>query len=251
MKENSLNKRSLVILIIILVDIPAALLISWKMGDRKYYLFSVIVMILSMLPLFIRFENRKPSAKELVTLAVMTAIAVAARAAFIFVPHFRPMIGIIMITGISLGAEAGFLTGAIGAFVSNFIVGQGPFTPWQMFAYGLAGFIMGKLAEKGAFDTEKRFPVALTGGLLVLCLIGPILDTCTIFIESAQISGTAFGAVYAAGLPVNAVHGLATFITLFLLCRPIKEKLDRLRSKYGIMEADESGRKEKGDKDEI
>lgn len=235
------DTRFIISVLVIVVAIPAILLLAWQLGDRKYYIFSVAVMFLSMVPLFLRFENRKPSARELVTIAVMTAMAVVARVAFIFVPHFRPMMGIIMITGMCLGAEAGFLTGALGAFVSNFIVGQGPFTPWQMFAYGLGGFIMGALAERKVLDPAKRIPPAVTGGLLVLCLIGPILDTCTVFIEAARITGTAFGAVYLAGLPVNAVHGLATAITIILLCKPIKEKIDRLKTKYGIMETDTEG----------
>ena len=131
-----------------IIVIPVLLMAAGRLGDRYYYLISVIVLVIAMVPFFLRFEHRKPSSREMVTLAVMTALAVAARAAFVMIPHVRPMVGIIMITGICLGAEAGFLSGSLAALVSNFIIGQGPWTPWQMFAFGLAGLIMGLLAEK-------------------------------------------------------------------------------------------------------
>lgn len=226
--------------IIIIVLIPLTLLISWRVSDRQYYLFSVVVMILMMLPLLIRFERRRPSARELVTLAVMTALAAASRAAFVMIPHFTPMTGIIMITGIALGAEAGFITGCMGAFVSNFVFGQGPWTPWQMFAYGLAGLLAGWLGRKGIMTPDKRLRTAIIGGLSVLCFIGPLLDTATLFLISMQVNTSSIGAVYLAGIPVNAIHGLATFLTLLLLCRPITEKLDRIRVKYGMMAFDET-----------
>ena len=239
--RNKTSKKTILFqALVIVILIPAALLLSWKFGDRQYYLFSVIVMILIMLPFFIRFERRKPTSRELVTLAVMSALAAASRAAFVMVPHFTPMTGIIMITGLALGAEAGFITGSLGAFVSNFVFGQGPWTPWQMFAYGLAGFIFGILGRKGLINSEKRLPAAIIGGLMVLCIIGPLLDTATLFLISAGVQHTSVGAVYLAGVPVNAIHGLSTFITIFVLGKPICEKLERIRIKYGMMrETDE------------
>lgn len=231
-----MQKKFILTISIIVVVFPLLLLLSWKVGDRQYYLFSAIVMAAAVVPFFLRFENRRPSARELVTLAVMIAIAVASRAAFVMLPNVKPMIGIIMITGIALGAEAGFLTGAMGAFVSNFIFGQGPWTPWQMFAYGLAGFIAGLLAGKGLISPQKRVSAAIVGGLAVFCIIGPLLDTCTVFLMGSMYApGTSVLAVYAAGVPVNAIHALATAITLLLLCKPISEKLERLKIKYGLM----------------
>ena len=237
MENNRPNKTKTILeILIIVILIPAALLLSWKIGDRQFYLFSVIVMILMMLPFFIHFERRKPSARELVTLAVMSALAAASRAAFVMVPHFTPMTGIIMITGLALGAEAGFLTGSLGAFVSNFVFGQGPWTPWQMFAYGLAGLFFGLLGRKGLLSSEKRLPTAIAGGLMVFIIIGPLLDTATLFLVSMQVNASSVGAVYLAGVPVNAIHAAATFLTLLVLCKPITEKLERIKVKYGMMD---------------
>ena len=234
-KTGNAKTKTILEILIIVILVPAALLLSWKIGDRQFYLFSVIVMILMMLPFFLHFEHRKPSARELVTIAVMSALAAAARAAFVMVPHFTPMTGIIMITGLALGAESGFITGALAAFVSNFVFGQGPWTPWQMFAYGLAGLLFGLLGRKDLLSSEKRLPTAIIGGLMVFCIIGPLLDTATLFLVSMQVNTSSVGAIYLAGVPVNAIHGAATFLTLLVLCKPISEKLERIKVKYGMM----------------
>ena len=236
---NGMSLKRVLGILLIVIGVPLALLLSWKIGDRQFYLFSVIVMIVAMIPFFLSFESRKPSARELVTLAVMIAIAVVSRVAFVMLPNIKPMIGIIMITGMALGAEAGFLTGALGAFVSNFIFGQGPWTPWQMFAYGLAGFIAGLLAKKKLIGPDKIARTSIFGALLVFCFIGPLLDTCTVFLMSAMYeTDEAVLAIYAAGVPINAIHAVVTGLTLLLLCKPISEKLERIKKKYGLMDAE-------------
>ena len=97
---------------------------SMELINTHYYLVSVIGIFLAFGVFLLGFERRKPQARELVTLAVMSGIAVASRAAFIMIPFFKPMTGIIMITGMAFGGGAGFLVGAVSAFVSNFIFGQ-------------------------------------------------------------------------------------------------------------------------------
>ncbi len=222
-------------IVCILILVPCTLLLSWKFGNRKYYLSSLILIIIAMLPFFLSFEKRKPQARELVSLAVMIAIAVVSRAIFIMLPNFKPMVGIIMITGMAFGAEAGFLTGAMSAFVSNFIFGQGPWTPWQMFAYGIAGFIAGILASRGILKGDKPVRAAVIGGICVMVIVGPLLDTSTFFMLSSGMNTESAAAVYLAGLPVNAVHATATVLTLLLFTRPLMEKLDRIKLKYGMM----------------
>ena len=150
------SAKRIISYLMILILIPATLILFWHFGDRKYYLCSLLLIIYSMIPFFLSFEKRKPQARELVSIAVMCAIAVVSRAAFMMLPHFKPMLGIIMITGMAFGAEAGFLTGALGAFVSNFLFGQGPWTPWQMFGYGIGGLLAGLLARKGIMTEKKR-----------------------------------------------------------------------------------------------
>ena len=232
------NRTTWLSLLMILVLVPITILLSWHFGDRKYYLCSVLIIVYSMIPFFVGFESRKPHARELVTIAVLCAIAVVSRAAFIMLPSFKPMVGIIMIAGMAFGAQAGFLTGAISGFVSNFIFGQGPWTPWQMFAFGIAGFLAGILAEKGFLKSERKMQVTVFGGLTVMLIVGPLLDTCTLFTMSSMVNTASAATVYLAGVPFNAVHAVAVMLTLFLLTKPMMEKLTRIKIKYGMMEND-------------
>lgn len=226
-------------LLAVFVLIPAAMFAAPHLGGRGYYIAGVLIILLSMVPFFVQFERRRPDAREMVMIAVMCAIAVASRAAFIMLPQVKPVIGIIIIAGMAFGPGGGFLTGSLTAFVSNFIFGQGLWTPWQMFAYGIAGFIAGILAGRGVLTAEKRLPVTIFGGLVIMLVTGPLLDLCTVFTMSSEVSAESVLSVMAAGVPFNAVLAVSTMLTLLILCRPMLEKLDRVRKKYGIMEADE------------
>ena len=247
------SKKVWISAIFAVILVPAVILLSDRMGDRNYYIAGVLIIILAMIPFFAGFESCRPEARELVTIAVMCAIAVASRIVFIMLPGFKPVVAIIMITGMAFGPSAGFLTGAMGAFVSNFVFGQGPWTPWQMFAFGIAGFIFGLLSGKGPVKAEaglpsgfsggrslkkilQRLPVSLFGFLVIVVIVGPILDTCTLFTMTTDVSGASAATVYLAGLPVNLIHGAAVFVTLFFLTVPIMDKLDRIKIKYGMME---------------
>jgi len=208
---------------------------SKELINTHYYLVSVVVILAAMAVFFFSYEKRKPQAREIVTLSVMSAIAVASRAAFVMIPFFKPMSGMIMITGMAFGPGAGFLVGAVSAFVSNFIFGQGPWTPWQMFAYGLAGLLAGVLRKKEVMHEEKRFQTGVAGFVLVQFLVGPILDTCSIFTMGQVVAKEFVLSIYASGILPNLVHAIATLLTLMLLCKPMMEKLNRVKLKYGMM----------------
>ncbi len=230
-----LPRRTWISMLILLVVIPLTLFFCRKMGNRYYYLASILIIGYTMLPFLMVFERRRPQARELVLLAVLSALAVASRAAFIWLPHFKPTCAIIMIAGIAFGAESGFMVGAVAAFASNFIFGQGPWTPWQMFAFGMAGFLAGLFCRRGVLN-KNRFALAGFGFLMIFLLIGPILDTCALFTMASAINAGTVGAVYLSGIPVNLVHAAAVGLTLLFFSRPMLEKLDRVRMKYGMLE---------------
>ena len=138
-----------------------------------------------------------------------------------------------------MGSRSGFLVGAISLLVSDFVFGQGPWTPWQMLAYGIAGFVAGFLAERGVIprsDLSNRAKtlLSLAGAAFVVVVVGPILDTCSLFTMVSAITPESALAIYASGLPVNAVQATATAITLFILANPLLGKLERVRVKYGL-----------------
>lgn len=154
--------RIFVNLIVFGFAMPAVLYLGITVfEDRKYYMISLCVIALSCIPFFISFERRKPQPREILTIAVMAAISVAGRCLFVATPGFKPVTAITAITGFTLGAEAGFLTGALSALVSNMFFGQGPWTPFQMFTWGMIGFVAGLLG-KTKWITKKG-PLVLFG----------------------------------------------------------------------------------------
>ena len=187
-KKKKLGRGFWISILVIIVLIPLTVGISWYMGDRKYYIASVLIMIYSMIPFFASFESRKPQARELVTLAVMCAIAVASRAAFVWAENFKPIGGIVMIAGMAFGPQAGFMTGSLSMIVSDIMFGQGPWTPWQMFSYGLLGFISGLLAKKNILSDKNHLKNAIIGFIMMVVMVGPILDTCALFTMAQMLN---------------------------------------------------------------
>ena len=162
-----MKKSHIATLLIFLLVIPATLYFGLRLTGRAYYLTSTLVIIEIIIPFLLAFESRRPQARELVVIAVLSALAVAARVA-IPIPNFKAIFAIIMLSGIAFGPEAGFLVGAVSAFASNFFYGQGAYTPWQMFAYGaggmLAGFRQGQAAAKALGHGRVRL-----SGLCPVC----------------------------------------------------------------------------------
>ena len=229
-----MKKSTLFSILTIFVLIPLTLYLGSNMKGRWHYLTSTLIIIETMLPFFFLFESRRPQARELVTIAVMCALAAASRVAFTFLPGFKPITAIIMVTGIALGPEAGFLTGAISAFASNFFFSQGPWTPWQMMSYGIGGFLAGLVFGK---RPKWRHPLVLAvfGFVTIVAIVGPLLDMCTIFTTLTRFRWEAVAIILANGLPLNLSHGTSCALTLFFFARPLLEKLDRLKRKYGML----------------
>ena len=243
MNTRKTNWRFWLSLAIMVLLVPLAVVLFTRL-KQSFYLSGLTIIVLTIAAFFLHFESRKPQARELVHLAVLCALAVASRAAFGFVPHFKPMLAIVMLTGIAFGPEAGFLCGAISGFASNFIFGQGPWTPWQMFAYGIGGMLAGLFALCGILKKSPRawrdggwrdiLGLTVFGFLCILLVVGPLLDTSTFFM--AGFSASSPLAIYLAGVPVNCVHGSAVALTMLLFGKPLLDRLRRIQIKYGMME---------------
>lgn len=227
--------------LIVLVIMPVVVYLC-SISDRKYYLSALLVIAMTMAVFFLSFERRGPQARELALLAVMCALAVASRVVIPF-PSFKPTMAFVILAGIAFGAERGFLCGAMTALVSNFFFSQGPWTPWQMMGYGMGGLIAGLLCHAGLLKRKPRSFTELAvlvvfGFVLILVVVGPILDTSTYLTTMMKSSGSiAAGPIYLTGfLTANLPHGGATAVTLALFGRPMLEMLDRIQTKYGLLQ---------------
>jgi energy-coupling factor transport system substrate-specific component len=144
------------------------------------------------------------------------------------------MLAVIIIAGVCLGAQSGFLVGSMSAFVSNFLFGQGPWTPFQMLAWGLIGFVAGLLV---ANLLKGKHPVALSiyGFFAVFLIHGGITDLWTLLGMSAKPTFAMVLTVYGTGLIFNMILAVATVIFLLLLAKPMIEKIERVQLKYGLL----------------
>lgn len=229
-----MKKSHIVMLLTFLLVIPATLLLGLRLSGRAYYVTSTLIIMEILIPFLLAFESRKPQARELVVIAVLSALAVAARVV-IPIPSFKAIFAVIMLSGIAFGPEAGFLVGAVSAFSSNFFYGQGAYTPWQMFAYGAGGMLAGFLFAKGRLP-RKPVVMGVFGFLATLLFVGPLLDTCSVFLALPMIRLRTVWPMYLSGFPVNLSQAVSTFLTMLLFGKPLLEKLDRVKLRYGMAE---------------
>lgn len=227
--------KTLISLFLVLVLVPATILLGvFVLHDRAYYFVSLLLIVYTMVPFFLLFEKRKPQARELVVIAVLCAIAVAGRAAFFMLPQVKPMMAVVILAGVALGPQAGFLTGAVSAFVSNFFFGQGPWTPWQMFCFGIVGFLAGLLFREGRLK-PGRISLCVFGGLCTLVIYGGIMNPASVLLGSAKLTWGAVLTSYLTGLPMDLIHAASTVVFLLVLSKPMLEKLSRIQIKYGLL----------------
>ena len=201
--------------------------------DQKYIFISLLIIIEAMVPFFLMFEGRKPQARELVLVAVMCAITVAGRSAFAALPQIKPVLALVMICGASFGSETGFVIGAASMLVSNMFFGQGAWTPWQMFAAGIIGFISGLLLGRGFFLQNKAV-LCVYGFVMTVAVYGGIMNFSSLILSRTPVSYESVLAFMAQGLPFDIIHGASTAAFLFFLADPMLEKLDRIKIKYDM-----------------
>lgn len=193
----------------------------------------ILAALLTVVPFYLYFERKKPSARWIVLLTVLTGLGVAGRAAFFMVPFFKPVLAFAIIAGISMGPNAGFIVGSMTALVSNFIFGQGPWTVFQMAAWGLTGLIGGLLFSRRPQEAKVPF-MMLYGFLSAFFIHGIITDLWTIFFVNEHPTLATVLATYSAAVVPDAVLGGATAFFLLILGKPIVKQILRIKIKYGM-----------------
>ncbi|MBQ6808893.1 MAG: ATP-binding cassette domain-containing protein, partial [Firmicutes bacterium] len=179
-QRKPLNSRTRLAILLVLLCVPLTILAGvYLLEDRSYSFISMAILLETMLPFVLAFEGRKPQARELVVIAVLVALGVAGRAAFYMLPQVKPVSAITIIAGICLGGESGFLVGALTAFVSNMLMGQGPWTPWQMLGFGLIGLLAGILSRWG-WLRSRPLPICFYGFFSTFFIYGGLLNPASV-----------------------------------------------------------------------
>ena len=236
LEKRKLKKRTIFATLLILLLIPLTLFVGvYYFDGRKYYFISLLILLECMLPFFLIFEGRKPQARELVLIAVLVALNVAGRAAFFMLPEFKPVVAMTILAGVAFGGETGFLVGAMTMLVSNMLFSQGPWTPWQMFSMGIIGWLAGVLYRKGVLRRGK-LSLCIFGVIASTIIYGGIMNPASALMWAHTINWKIILSYYITGLPVDLVRAIATFFFLWLGAEPMLEKLDRIKTKYGLAE---------------
>ncbi|SDY30170.1 energy-coupling factor transport system substrate-specific component [Evansella caseinilytica] len=158
------HQRMKMIALLLMLVLLVVLSIHWM---THYLWLSFGVVITAVLVFLVRFETKVIEAREIVLLAVLAAIAAVSRIPFASIPSVQPTTFVIMMAGFVFGAESGLIVGIVAALASNMVLGQGPWTPWQMLAWGLVGLTAGLLRKRSFMKkTWGKVLFALAWGFL-------------------------------------------------------------------------------------
>lgn len=219
--------RAILRIIIPFVLIPTVAVIGTKVfGERRHLFVSFFAAALSVLLFIAGFEKKNTGSRRMVIVAVMIALSVAGR----FIPFFKPVTAITVITAIWLGGESGFLVGAFSALLSNFYFGQGPWTPFQMLAWGMIGLFAGSLAEP-----LKKSRIALViYGVLSGMAYSLVMDIWSVIGYNNAFDLSLYAAAVVTALPHTVLYSASNFVFLWFMAKPFGDKLGRIKTKYGV-----------------
>jgi energy-coupling factor transport system substrate-specific component len=181
---------------------------------------------------FAWYERTHPSSKVLALVATLAALAVLGRVAFAPLPNVKPTTDIVVFAGFALGAAPGFAVGAVTALASNVIFGQGPWTPWQMAAWGLCG-LLGAALGAATGRRVPRVPLALFCGALGL-LFGAIMDLSTFTTFSGERTLDQYLAISGTSLPFNVAHAVGNVVFCLAFGPALVRALERFRARLHV-----------------
>lgn len=224
-------KTKLLRVLLPFVILPLTVVLGAVLLREKYYALVILaVLLLTFLFFYSGFERKKVTSRRLVVVAVMTALAALGRVVLTPLPGVTPITALAALTALSLGGEAGFMVGSLAALLSDFYAGQGVWTPFQMFAWGLTGLFAGLLAKQ---LKSSRVLLAVYG-VLAGAAYSLLMDLWSVL----WLNGTFSPALYAAALgtsaPFTLTYAVTNTVLLLLLEKPFCKKLDRIKLKYGL-----------------
>ena len=186
----------------------------------------VLVAVLSIAAFFGGFEQKKTGSRRLILVAVMVALSVIGR----FIPFFKPISAITVLTAVYFGKEAGFLTGSLSAVISDIYFGMGPWTPFQMLSFGLIGFFAGIFGER----FKKSTPLLLIYGAVSGIVFSFIMDVWTVVWYSGGFDPSLYAAALYTAIPYTVLYSVSNILFLALFSRPLGRKFDRIKTVYSV-----------------
>ena len=217
--------------IILCLIVPAVVLGGALLFKEKQYAWiSLCVTVLSCVPFFLHFEHSENDMRKLILIAVMVAISVIGRFIFAPIPGFKPVTAMVVITAMYFGGEAGFMTGALSAVISNFYFGQGPWTPFQMFSWGIVGFLAGVIADPLKKSKIVLVVYAIVSGVLYSLL----MDVWTVLWADGYFNISRYAAAVISAAQFTIIYAVSNVIFLLVFSKPIGKILERIKDKYRL-----------------
>jgi energy-coupling factor transport system substrate-specific component len=178
------------------------------------------------------YERSHPSARVLALVATLAALAALGRIAFAPLPSVKPTTDIVLICGYVLGGAPGFAVGAVAALASNLFFGQGPWTPWQMAAWGGTGLLGAGLAVVAGRELG-RFALAAACAAAGL-LFGAVMNISLWITYSGDHSLAKLGAIFATSLPFDVAHALGNAAFCLAFGPALVRALRRFRTRFEV-----------------
>lgn len=231
MSEGTTHAALLLLEPIALVSVPVAAAVCALYDVRATAFLTLALVVVAIVLVFANVESSQPRLRQLMPVVVLAATVATGRLLFAAVPDVKPVTAIVIVAGATLGRREGFSVGALGALVSNFYFGQGAWTPLQMYAWGLIGYLAGVLADHGEL---KDLRVACAFGFCAALLYGLILNSWHVLGFVRPITWPGIVAAFAAGVPLDILHGMATVAFLAAIWGPWTRQIQRVVAKYGL-----------------
>lgn len=228
MNKNNIKFTVIGASLVIILLITSVLLFQ----ASQYQVISMLLVISACLPIYYRYEKKQMNSKELILIAVLTASAVLGRFLFYMIPIITPMTAIIIISGVCLGSEIGFLVGSLSAITANMLVGQGPWTPFQLFSWGLIGCLAGLPWMQKTL--EKSYWFLAIYGIFAGLFFSFFMDLWTVFSIDRYFSWQRYLALLLAAAPYTLSYCFANVFFSCLLFKAIRTKIQRILIKYTI-----------------
>jgi Prenyltransferase and squalene oxidase repeat len=178
---------------------------------------------------FAWYERSRPPSQVVALVAALAALAIAGRIAFAAFPNVKPTTDIIIFAGFALGGAPGFAVGALTALVSNFWFGQGPWTPWQMAAWGLCG-VLGAALALGTRRPNRWLLAAVCGFAGVA--YGALLNFSLMATYGGELSLARFGVLEGRAIPFDAAHAAANVVFALVAGPAMLRMLVRFRERF-------------------
>lgn len=207
--------------------IPALVFVGAVVFEgQQYLIISLGIAVLALILFMTGFERRNIGSRRMVMTAIMTALTVFGR----FIPIFKPITAICVMTAVYLGAQAGFLCGSLSVLISNIYFGQGPWTPFQMLGFGLIGLIAGYLSQ----PLKRSRILLLVYGVLSGIAYSMMMDVWTVLWYSGGFDWKLYTAAIISALPFTALYAVSNVVFLLILRKPVGNKLERVKLKYSV-----------------